>query len=557
MIVEGDRLALVMDLVEGGDLNAYRRNRGGTLPAGEALGLTAQICDALAAAHAAGIVHRDLKPANVLLDAGQVRLADFGIARIVGESPATTTGMVIGTIGFMAPEVIRGEEPTAACDVYAAGITLYELLTGAQPFTGQAVAVMRSHLDTAPIRPAGMPDRLWFLVSACLGKDPGARPPAAVVARALRDPALLRELAPHGQPAPSYGSPYDVSPWAPEGTSSGPATSVRSSGSAYARHSGPATASAGLPALPSPAMAAAVATPAAGAVALGMRSPETDVAWGDASPETEVANVGIGAAGLPPSPGRRAGHRGSRRVRIRPVWAAVAAIALVFAGVAGTYLTMSGPTAGNAAGPQASPLVAATQSQAALARTASPAATHHPSARAKPSAVASTAAPVETTGPANPAPAGTPASSAPAGNPGPTGPNLVADGDFSDSSLSAWDHLVLNTVVVSAGQRGGYAAQMNGDPTAGVTQTLTGLKPGTKYELTGWIISDTGNYSTYVGVKAYDDTAGVSHALNNTTWTETAMTFTPGPGHTTALVFCWQAVAGTGYCTDVSVRAIS
>ena len=561
MIVEGDCLALVMDLVEGGDLNAYRRNCGGTLPAGEALGLTAQICDALAAAHAAGIVHRDLKPANVLLGAGQVRLADFGIARIVGESPATTTGMVIGTIGFMAPEVIRGEEPTAACDVYAVGITLYELLTGTQPFTGQAVAVMRSHLDAAPSRPQEMPDRLWALMSACLSKDPGARPPAAVVARALRDPALLRELALHGQAAPSYGSPYGVSPWAPEGASSAPATSMRSSGSAYPRHSGPVTASVGLPAMTPPAMAAAGATPEAGAVALGMRSRETDFAWGGASPETELANVGSGAAGLPPGPGRRAGHRGSRRVRIRPVWAAAAAIALVFAGVAGTYLTMSGPTAGNTAGPQASPLVAATQSQAALARTASPAASHRPSARAttpsaRPSAVAGTAAPVQTAGPANPTPAGTPAS-APAGTPGPTGPDLVADGDFSDSTLSAWDHLVLNTVVVSAGQRGGRAAQMNGDPTAGVTQTISGLKPGTKYELTGWIISDTGNYSTYVGVKAYDDTAGVSHALNNTTWTETAMTFTPGPGHTTALVFCWQAVAGTGYCTDVSVRALS
>ena len=127
MIVEGDCLALVMDLVDGGDLSTYRRNSGGTLPLRDALELTAQICDALAAAHAAGIVHRDLKPANVLLDAGQVRLADFGIARIVGESPATTTGMVIGTIGFMAPEVIKGEEPTSACDVYAVGITLYEL----------------------------------------------------------------------------------------------------------------------------------------------------------------------------------------------------------------------------------------------------------------------------------------------------------------------------------------------------------------------------------------------------------------------------------------------
>ena len=153
MIVEGDVMALVMDLVTGGDLDAYRRDSGGTLPPGDALAVTAQICDALAAAHAAGIVHRDLKPANVLLDAGQVKLADFGIARIVDESPATTTGTIIGTIGYMAPEVIRGEEPGPACDVYAAGITLYALLTGAPPFTGQAAPVMHGHLWSS--RPAG------------------------------------------------------------------------------------------------------------------------------------------------------------------------------------------------------------------------------------------------------------------------------------------------------------------------------------------------------------------------------------------------------------------
>lgn len=74
---------------------------------------------------------------------------------------------------------------------------------------------------------------------------------------------------------------------------------------------------------------------------------------------------------------------------------------------------------------------------------------------------------------------------------------------------------------------------------------------------TGWIISDTGDYSTYVGVKAYDSTQGVSKAVNSTTWSEVVMTFTPAPGHTAAQVFCWQAVAGIGYCTDVSVRAMS
>ncbi|MGH3250471.1 MAG: protein kinase domain-containing protein [Trebonia sp.] len=559
MIVEGDRLALVMDLVDGGDLSTYRRSCGGTLPPGEALGLTAQICDALAAAHAAGIVHRDLKPANVLLDAGQVRLADFGIARIVGESPATTTGTIIGTIGFMAPEVISGDEPTPACDVYAVGITLYELLTGVQPFTGQAVTVMHGHLDTLPSRPDGMPDRLWALMSACLSKDPGARPSALVTARALRDPALFRELAAYGQAAPSYGSPYGMSPWAPEGMS-GPVTYARPS---YASHSGPATASVGLPAMPpSPRPAAGAVSMEAGAAFPATASPETGAAPGWSSPETEVGVVGLGAAGLPPRSGRPAAHRGSHPLRIRPVWAAVAAVVLVSAGVAGTYLTLSGPGAGKSAGPLASPLVAATQSRATLARTASPAASHSPSARATtPSAQPS--APSAPTAIAKGAPLNTaeratppPVSSAPVGNPGPTGPNLVADGDFTDHTLSAWNYLVLNTAVVSGGARGGYAARMSGNPTAGVTQVISGLKPGKEYELTGWIISDTGNHSTYIGVKDYDSTGGVSRALNNTTWTEAVQTFTPGPGHTTAEVFCWQAVAGTGYCTDVSLKAL-
>ena len=196
MVVEGEQLALVMDLVEGGDLGGHLRARGGTLPPGEAAELTAQVCDALTAAHQARIVHRDLKPANVLMDAGRARLGDFGIARIADEAVITTAGVVVGTAAYLAPEVIRGQEPGPAGDVYAAGITLYELLTGQPPFRGHVAAVMHDHLHTTPERLPGLPGPLWELILACLSKDPDRRPPAAAVARALRDPAFRLEGLP-------------------------------------------------------------------------------------------------------------------------------------------------------------------------------------------------------------------------------------------------------------------------------------------------------------------------------------------------------------------------
>ena len=185
MIVEGERLALVMDLVSGGDLDAFRQRNGGTLAPGLAASLTAQICDGLAAAHAAGIIHRDLKPSNVLLEGGQVRLADFGIARIVGESKSTTAGMVMGTAAYLAPEMIDGADPAPACDVYSAGITLYELIAGHAPFSGHVAAIMQAHLQKTAERPPDMPDRLWALITDCLSKNPAARPTAEDLAYTL------------------------------------------------------------------------------------------------------------------------------------------------------------------------------------------------------------------------------------------------------------------------------------------------------------------------------------------------------------------------------------
>jgi len=211
MIVEGERLALVMDLLADGDLDKFRREHGGTLPPGLAAELTAQVCDGLAAAHAAGIVHRDLKPANVLMDQGRARLTDFGIARISGDAPVTTEGGVIGTIRYMAPEVLAGGAPAPACDVYAAGVTLYELLAGQPPFTGQVGNVVYDHLQTSPQRPDGLPDPLWQLIADCLAKDPTARPTAAELAAALRRLAVPSD-EPAAPPARTEAAALDTGP---------------------------------------------------------------------------------------------------------------------------------------------------------------------------------------------------------------------------------------------------------------------------------------------------------------------------------------------------------
>ncbi|WP_433540505.1 protein kinase domain-containing protein [Streptosporangium sandarakinum] len=190
-VIEGERLALVMDLVEGGDLRALLRRRG-TLPPAEAAGLMAQVAEALAAAHALGIVHRDVKPGNVLLDGatGRTRLTDFGVARIVHGPGLTQTTSIIGTPSYLSPEVADGGAATPAVDVYAAGLILYELLAGRPPFVGEhPMALLRLHATAAPRRLPGMPDPLWRIISDCAAKDPAGRPHAGEVAAALRGAA--------------------------------------------------------------------------------------------------------------------------------------------------------------------------------------------------------------------------------------------------------------------------------------------------------------------------------------------------------------------------------
>ncbi|MEU6067351.1 protein kinase [Streptomyces sp. NPDC047082] len=190
LVVEGELLALVMDLVEGPDLHRYLRENGPFTPVAAAL-MTAQIADALAASHADGVVHRDLKPANVLLQQHEGRmhplLTDFGIARLADSPGLTRTHEFVGTPAYVAPESAEGRPQTSAVDIYGAGILLYELVTGRPPFAGgSALEVLHQHLSAEPRRPSTVPDPLWTVIERCLRKNPDERPSAENLARGLR-----------------------------------------------------------------------------------------------------------------------------------------------------------------------------------------------------------------------------------------------------------------------------------------------------------------------------------------------------------------------------------
>ncbi|TDB72028.1 serine/threonine-protein kinase [Micromonospora sp. KC721] len=198
---------VVMELVDGGPLTG-RLGRAGRLPWREAVTIGAEVSSALATAHARGVVHRDVTPGNVMLTSTGVKVVDFGISALVGESEQDPDGALLGTPAYLAPERLDKGQVSPATDVYAVGLLLYRMLTGRLPWQASTTTQMlRAHMYHEP-EPmpavAGLPEEVAELVRRCLAKQPEDRPATVEVARTLAEAAGVVAAVPVS-PAPGMG----------------------------------------------------------------------------------------------------------------------------------------------------------------------------------------------------------------------------------------------------------------------------------------------------------------------------------------------------------------
>ncbi|MBT2250666.1 serine/threonine-protein kinase [Arthrobacter sp. BHU FT2] len=223
---DGHTTYLVMEYIKGHTLRDVINDKG-ALPPRLALALIDPVVEGLAAAHAAGFIHRDVKPENVLIaDDGRIKVGDFGLARAVTTS--TSSGALIGTVAYLSPELVLGRPADARSDVYSAGIMLYEMLTGRQPFSGDVpIQVAYQHVNSTVGPPSalvpGLAAEVDELVQWCTANDPENRP--------VDGTALLQELR---HIRTNLTDPeLDLQPPAALGTASpwqGPATAPAGSG---------------------------------------------------------------------------------------------------------------------------------------------------------------------------------------------------------------------------------------------------------------------------------------------------------------------------------------
>jgi serine/threonine-protein kinase len=182
--LDGDIHYIVMEYIDGSDLKALLA-RHGPLPVEQAVAIAEAVAQGLGAAHRMGLVHRDVKPQNIMVGPeGQVKITDFGIAKSSLSTALTETGVTFGTADYISPEQARGQPATPRSDIYSLGVTLYEMLTGRLPFSGESsIAVAMQHVSEEPPPPRmynpRIPPALEALALRAMSKDPNDRPATA------------------------------------------------------------------------------------------------------------------------------------------------------------------------------------------------------------------------------------------------------------------------------------------------------------------------------------------------------------------------------------------
>lgn len=206
LVEKGDALYLITEFVDGADLQKLLHK--GPLPASAVAIIGARIAEALDHAHFHKLLHRDIKPANIMLSrTGKVKLTDFGIVKDLKEQALTRQGMLVGSLPFMAPEILSGGEYDRASDIWSLGVTLYELVTGKRPFAGKddsslAGVIIKGKFTSIRSVAPRVPRPLARVIERCLARQPGKRwHSAAQLSRALHQCAgeLLQGAHPQGR----------------------------------------------------------------------------------------------------------------------------------------------------------------------------------------------------------------------------------------------------------------------------------------------------------------------------------------------------------------------